>query len=100
LKGARYGSQVSTAVTRDRHHTSMASSQPQQVNVADLELPQLADVKRQLDEVRILAATPLRQRLNAFLRTGTHPPYQLVRAAQAGPGKVQSMRRERERSQV
>ncbi|KAF8479848.1 Prefoldin [Gautieria morchelliformis] len=28
----------------------MASQPPQQVNVADLDLPQLADVKRQLDE--------------------------------------------------
>ena len=32
----------------------MASSQPQQINVADLDLSQLADVKRQLEEVDIV----------------------------------------------
>lgn len=29
----------------------MASQQPQQVNVSDLDLPQLVEVKRQLDDV-------------------------------------------------
>jgi len=32
----------------------MASGQPQQVNVADLDLPQLVEVKKQLDEVRFI----------------------------------------------
>lgn len=32
----------------------MASAQPQQINVADLDLQQLADVRRQLEEVDYL----------------------------------------------
>ena len=32
---------------------TMASSQPQQINVADLDIQQLADVRRQLEEVNL-----------------------------------------------
>lgn len=31
----------------------MTSAQPQQINIADLDLQQLADVRRQLEEVNI-----------------------------------------------
>ena len=37
--------------------TAMASSsspQPQQINVTDLDVPQLADVRKQLEEVRFI----------------------------------------------
>jgi hypothetical protein len=34
--------------------TATATAAPQQINVADLDLPQLAEVKRQLEEVRAL----------------------------------------------
>ena len=37
--------------------TAMASSsspQPQQINVTDLDVPQLADVRKQLEEVRFV----------------------------------------------
>ena len=33
---------------------NMSSPPPQQINVADLDVPQLADVRRQLEEVRLL----------------------------------------------
>lgn len=33
------------------------SSQPQQINVTDLDLPQLADVRRQLEEVRFFLSS-------------------------------------------
>ena len=39
-------------VSRESPYYSMASqSQPQQINVADLDLPQLAEIRKQLDEV-------------------------------------------------
>lgn len=38
--------------------STTAASQPQQINVTDLDLPQLADVRRQLEEVRCARASP------------------------------------------
>jgi hypothetical protein len=35
--------------------TSSSGTTPQQINVADLQLPQLAEVKRQLEEVNLFA---------------------------------------------
>lgn len=75
---------------------SNASPQPQQINVTDLDLPQLAEVKKQLEEVR---GTRTSQRIATNLldlallipRTGTQPPYELVHTAQASSGQVQSV---------
>ena len=38
--------------------TTAASQGPQQINVTDLDLPQLADVRRQLEEVRRARSSP------------------------------------------
>ncbi len=35
---------------------SPTSQQPQQINVTDLDLPQLVDVKKQLEEVHIMCS--------------------------------------------
>ena len=43
----------------------MASGQ-QQVNVADLDLPQLADVRRQLEEVHLLYPKPIILEINVY----------------------------------
>jgi hypothetical protein len=54
---------------------------PQQINVADLQLPQLAEVKRQLEEVKPLRALP--QTL-----LGALSPDQLFRSTEASAVKI------------
>jgi hypothetical protein len=77
--------------------TGTAAS-PQQINVADLELPQLAEVKRQLEEVSSLldlfSISPLTPPLGALT------PHQLFCPTQAGPGQVPIVHRERKRSKT
>ena len=75
----------------------MASPQQQgqTINVGDLDLAQLADVRRQLEEVRFYRlCIHTTQMSNAKLASllvslGTYPPYELVHAAEAGASKVQ-----------
>lgn len=74
-----------------------SSSQPQQINVSDLDIQQLADVRKQLEEVycRLHLPTDL---LNAF--AGAKSPDQFLRPAQAGPVKIQVLSREYWRGQT
>jgi prefoldin alpha subunit len=55
------------------------SSSPQQVNVSDLDVAQLSDVRRQLEEVRP-------EFINAYVahfRAGAKSPHELVRPIKA-----------------
>lgn len=81
--------------------TTTATPAPQQINVADLELPQLAEVKRQLEEVCSLRSP--RSGLHTdpnFDSLGAFTPDQLFCPTQAGTGKIQIMHREREGGQT
>lgn len=61
----------------------------QQVTLTDLDPAQLQEVKKQLDEVR--AFRPCRPSQPTHTITGTRPPHFIIRAAQAGAGKVQEL---------
>jgi hypothetical protein len=82
----------------------MAAAAPQQINVADLELPQLAEVKRQLEEVcasfspQTLTSIALNTHFSVLL--GALAPDQFFRPTQAGPGKVPVLHRERKRGKT
>jgi len=76
---------------------STSGSQPQQINVADLNLQQLSDVRRQLEEV---ACTVRYILCISDCLAGAEPPHQLVRSAEASTSKVQVMHRERWRDQA
>ena len=79
----------------------MSSPPTQQINVADLDVPQLADVRRQLEEVRL----PTLQSRVAYehgcsldpvhATAGAHPSSELVHAAATGAGQVPLVHRER-----
>ena len=72
----------------------MATPQPQQVNLADLNLAQLGEVRKQLDEVRIVSSTRSYMGTKPLhTRAGAATSHQLVRSTQASPGKVQVMHR-------
>lgn len=83
-----------------------SNAQAQQINVSDLDISQLADVRRQLEEVRgagpgaavhhlhIHHVSCARSR-RAYSPAGTQPPYELVHATQAGAVQVQGVHRER-----
>ena len=75
----------------------MASSQPQQINVSDLDIQQLADVRRQLEEVTsfLSGAAPI---LN--VTSGTKSLDQFLCSTQAGSVKIQVLPRERRRNQT
>ena len=81
--------------------TTTATPSPQQINVADLELPQLAEVKRQLEEVCSFGSQgsghPTDQNFDSL---GAFTPDQLFCPTQAGTGKVPIMRRECEGGQT
>jgi hypothetical protein len=77
----------------------------QQVNVADLELPQLVEVKKQLEEVRscfpcsssprvIIALNPI------FALLGTLTPDQFFRSTEASAGQVPVVHRKRKGGQA
>ena len=71
-----------------------SSTQSQQIAVTDLDLPQLSDVRRQLEEVRVLPASCLNCAHHHRVLVGTKPPHKLVYTAEAGAGEVQGLRRE------
>ena len=79
----------------------MASqSQPQQINITDLELPQLAEVKKQLEEVRSLFLGPVTLlTANDCIGEGTEPPHQLLHTVETSSGEIQLVYRKCERSQ-
>ena len=75
----------------------MAAPQPQQINVADLDIQQLADVRRQLEEVNF----PLFSRVDSAdsdilvcTYPGTESPYQFLCPTQTGSVEIQVMSRE------
>ena len=81
--------------------TTTATPAPQQINVADLELPQLAEVKRQLEEVGSLRSPRSGHHTDPnFDSPGAFTPDQLFCPTQAGTGKIQIMHREREGGQT
>jgi hypothetical protein len=63
------------------------AGQPQQINVSDLELPQLADVRKQLDDV-LKSVLGYRDSPVLISPAGAHAPYEFIRAAQAGAIKI------------
>ena len=78
---------------------SGSSAPPQQINVTDLDVPQLADVRKQLDEVRP-TASPRKARLTLAPPVspsalhpliGAHPSVKLIRTATTSAGQVQGM---------
>ena len=72
---------------------STSTATPQQINVADLQLPQLAEVKRQLEEVKPLCS--LFKALTEFLRLGTLAPDQLLRSTEASAVEIPVVHRKR-----
>lgn len=71
---------------------TMATSTQQPISVTDLDVQQLADVRRQLDEVR--GRPPLGSpSLQLIGTTGIDASHQLVHSTETGSGKVQVMHR-------
>jgi hypothetical protein len=71
---------------------TMATNTQQPVSVADLDVQQLADVRRQLDEVR--ACPPCRSPSSQLIGTvGVDASHQLVHSTETGSGKIQVMHR-------
>ena len=68
----------------------MSANTPQTINVSDLDLPQLADVRRQLEEVRKCQIPDLNKMFTPK-RTGTQPPNQLFHPIKGCSGKVHGM---------
>lgn len=67
----------------------MASPQQQQINISDLDLPQLADVKRQLEEVGIEPCLFLKLTTKTRLRSaGTQPFNKFLHATETGSSEV------------
>ncbi|KAG9312676.1 Prefoldin-domain-containing protein [Chiua virens] len=74
----------------------MASSQPQQINVADLDIQQLSDVRRQLEEVDFFLPSSLdRISKRVFTQPGIKSLDQFLRPTQAGAIKIQVLPRKR-----
>lgn len=77
----------------------MAANAQQQISVTDLDVAQLADVRRQLDEVRL--RSPHGSSLSQLIGTpGVDAPHQLVHPTETGSGKIQVMYRQRGRSEA
>jgi len=71
----------------------MAATAQQQISVTDLDVSQLADVQRQLDEVRL--CPPCRSPPSQLIgNAGVDASHQLVHPTETGPGKVQVMYRQ------
>ena len=69
---------------------TMATSTQQPISVTDLDVQQLADVRRQLDEVR--SHPPLRSpSLQLIGIAGVDASHQFVHSTETGSGKVQVM---------
>ena len=76
----------------------MAANAQQQISVTDLDIPQLADVRRQLDEVcSRLTCRPLSPQLIGT--AGVDTPHQLVHSVETGSGEVQVVYRQCSRSE-
>jgi hypothetical protein len=61
------------------------------VNVADLDIAQLADVKRQLDQASPIRLRPLVQDLTDKSFAGTRASYEFICSAETGPSQVQRL---------
>ena len=62
-------------------------SQQQTVNVADLDIAQLSEVRKQLEDVIVHQPTsPTATNRDRHWKTGIDAPHQLVRATEAGSG--------------
>jgi hypothetical protein len=74
----------------DQPFGAMSAPQVQQINASDLDLNQLAEVRRQLDQARDIITSSelfilnLSLPLSLSLSLGNHPSHQLVRATQTG----------------
>ena len=79
---------------------SAAATAPQQINVADLELPQLGEVKKQLEEACFLVSVILVATLRRPDYTGTLTPNQLIRTTETSAGQVPLVHRERKGGQA
>lgn len=95
MPGAKITTVTVVSSQQSRHlslpATTMAS-QAQQVNVTDLDLSQLSEVRKQLEDVR-----PHNDSLDGDtdLTAGIDTSHQLLRAAEASAGQVQGVHRER-----
>ena len=70
----------------------MAQATPQQINVGDLDISQLADVRRQLEEVSCAnMRAVVMDLICAPAIPGIEPSHELVRSAQGGGGEVQGV---------
>ena len=79
----------------------MASSQPQQINVADLDIQQLSDVRRQLEEVNFPLFSLVGSadsEIHVCTHPGTKSPFQFLCPTQTGSVEIQVLSRERWRS--
>jgi hypothetical protein len=62
-------------------------SQPQTtINISDLDIAQLSEVRKQLEEVSCLGDVSMLTPFHLF--SGTQSPHKLLRPAEASPGKV------------
>ena len=78
---------------------STMAANPQQISVTDLDVPQLAEVRRQLDEVRL--CRPGRSSSSQLMETaGADAPHQLIHPTETGSGKVQVLYRQRGRNKA
>ena len=68
-----------------------SSSQPQAINLADLDVAQLSDVKRQLEEVCICFISAMLWDPDEYSRPGIESPHKLICATQASSSKVQDV---------
>lgn len=73
-------------------------SQPQTVNIADLDISQLSELRKQLEDV----CKSLQSSQNCLIlrHSGTYPSDQLFRATEASTGQVQGLSRECQRDQA
>lgn len=73
-------------------------SQPQTISVADLDISQLAEVRKQLEEVR-RKRYQIEESLTNY-RLGIKSPHQLFCSAQASAGQVQDLYTEHRRNKA
>lgn len=69
------------------------SAQPQSINVADLDVSQLSDVRKQLEEVSLYTSLELLTDPLFLALAGNKPPYKFVRATEASTSEVKSLYR-------
>lgn len=71
---------------------------PQQIAIQDLDVAQLSEVRKQLEDVRIYHLETYTIDLTLKTTSGAETSYQLFHSAKSSSRKVQSLRGERERS--